>query len=186
MIPIWDAKYSINNDEIDAQHKKLFELARKAYIYANKNISKDDMKGIIGEFFEYMKEHFSKEELYMEQIGYPRLEEHSKIHKDIINSMSNLIRTTKNINDMKENLVVIAERWLIEHILQNDVKIEEWRRLKAINIQKDLKKDEIKYEYVCGCQNKIHNISKTIHDRILQGKKYSCSICNQLIKIKDR
>ncbi|WP_258058272.1 hypothetical protein [Campylobacter hyointestinalis] len=39
MIPIWDAKYSINNDEIDAQHQKLFELARKAYIYMRTKIS---------------------------------------------------------------------------------------------------------------------------------------------------
>lgn len=36
MIPVWDDKYSIGNNGIDKQHKKLFELAKKAYIYANK------------------------------------------------------------------------------------------------------------------------------------------------------
>lgn len=40
MIPIWDAKYSINNDEIDAQHQKLFELARKAYICEQKYLKR--------------------------------------------------------------------------------------------------------------------------------------------------
>lgn len=29
MIPDWDDKYSIGNDEIDAQHQKLFKLAKK-------------------------------------------------------------------------------------------------------------------------------------------------------------
>ncbi|EDP7561088.1 hemerythrin family non-heme iron protein, partial [Campylobacter jejuni] len=29
LIPVWDEKYSINDEKIDAQHQKLFELAAK-------------------------------------------------------------------------------------------------------------------------------------------------------------
>ncbi len=29
MIPVWDDKYSVGNNGIDKQHKKLFELAKK-------------------------------------------------------------------------------------------------------------------------------------------------------------
>lgn len=32
MLPEWDQKYSINNEKIDEQHKKLFELAFKFQI----------------------------------------------------------------------------------------------------------------------------------------------------------
>lgn len=186
MIPSWDDKYSIHNEEIDDQHKKLFSLAKKAYIYANRNISKDDMKGIISEFFEYMKEHFTKEEEFMQRIGYPDLPEHARIHKNIVVSMSNLIKTTRNINDMKENLIVIAERWLLEHILQQDLKIEEWRRA---NISKQelakTQSPDTKYDYICGCDGKIHKISQAVHNNILSGKKYSCTVCKQAIRHKD-
>ena len=37
------------------------------------------------------------EEEYQKSIGYPRLAEHSKIHKEIVHSMSELITKTKNI-----------------------------------------------------------------------------------------
>ena len=36
MVPSWDDKYSIGNSDIDLQHQKLFELAKKSFIYANK------------------------------------------------------------------------------------------------------------------------------------------------------
>lgn len=39
-MPDWDEKYCIASAAIDDDHKCLFELAKKAYIYASKNISK--------------------------------------------------------------------------------------------------------------------------------------------------
>ena len=35
-----DEKYCIVSTVLDDEHKRLFELAKKAYIYASKNISK--------------------------------------------------------------------------------------------------------------------------------------------------
>ena len=58
MVPSWDDKYSIGNSDIDLQHQKLFDLAKKSFIYANKNVSREEIRGIVAEFFEYMKEHF--------------------------------------------------------------------------------------------------------------------------------
>ena len=39
-MPDWDEKYCIASAAIDDDHKRLFELAKKAYIYASKSISK--------------------------------------------------------------------------------------------------------------------------------------------------
>ena len=39
-MPDWDEKYCIAGAAIDDEHKRLFELAKKAHIYASKNISK--------------------------------------------------------------------------------------------------------------------------------------------------
>lgn len=50
--------------------------------------------------------------------------------------MSNLIKTAKNVNDLKENLVIIAEKWLLEHILHHDTRIKEWRKLQLSNQNK--------------------------------------------------
>lgn len=97
-------------------------LLKKSFIYANKNISREEIRNIVVEFFEYMKEHFKDEQEYMDLIGYPYLKEHTMMHKDIIASMSGLIKTSKNVNDLKENLSLIAEKWLVDHILKEDAK----------------------------------------------------------------
>ena len=174
MIPDWDDKYSIGNVMVDEEHKKLFDLAKTAYIYANKSISKEQMKEIVTGFFDYMKDHFTHEEDYMRSIGYPDLEEHTKIHKDIVRSMAELITKTKNINEMKENLLVIAKKWLLDHILQEDKKIEEWHR----NVNKKF------FIYVCGCEGKMHKVPLVTHNKILAGSKFVCTSCNQVVKHK--
>ena len=97
-------------------------MLKKSFIYANKNISREEIRNIVVEFFEYMKEHFKDEQEYMDLIGYPYLKEHTMIHKDIIASMASLIKTFKNVNDLKENLSLIAEKWLVDHILKEDAK----------------------------------------------------------------
>lgn len=97
-------------------------MLKKSFIYANKNISREEICNIVVEFFEYMKEHLKDEQGYMDLIGYPYLKEHTMIHKDIIASMASLIKTFKNVNDLKENLSLIAEKWLVDHIFKEDAK----------------------------------------------------------------
>ena len=97
-------------------------LLKKSFIYANKNISREEICNIVVEFFEYMKEHLKDEQGYMDLIGYPYLKEHTMIHKDIIAGMASLIKTSKNVSDLKENLSLIAEKWLVDHIFKEDAK----------------------------------------------------------------
>lgn len=121
-----------------------------------------------------MKEHFVHEEEYMKSIGYPVLPSHAKIHKEIVHSMAELITTTKNINEMKENLVTIAKNWLLDHIMQEDMKIEEWHK----NSSKEF------FVYVCGCSGKNHKVPLATHNKILAGSKFVCTACNQAVRQK--
>lgn len=207
MIPVWDDKYSIGNEKIDEQHKKLFELAGEAYILAHRSISLAELKAIINDFFEYMKTHFNDEEQYMKRIGYPILEEHTKIHKEIVRKMIDIITKVKSVNEVKEHLVVIAKWWLLEHILQDDMLIEKWRNndmlikqhpemniepldFEAIkhNQTKNHSPNEPKpkpksniLEYLCGCKGKIHKITPEIYQKITKGSKFTCRNCGKQI-----
>lgn len=92
LIPTWNEKYSIHNTMINIQHQKLFELAGKVEFMFDKPVYKDDVKALLAEFFNYMKDRFNDEEKYMKLIGYPDLEEHKRIHKEIIQSMIVLLK----------------------------------------------------------------------------------------------
>lgn len=58
-------------------------------------VQRDELKEILTELFNYMKDHFSNEEDYMQEISYPYLNEHKIMHKNIIHDMSHLIQNIK-------------------------------------------------------------------------------------------
>ncbi|EAI9052496.1 bacteriohemerythrin [Campylobacter upsaliensis] len=193
MLPKWDDSFSVHNAKIDKQHKKLFELAAKVEMVSDKAVSKNDVKDLLAEFFNYMKDHFNDEEKYMHLINYPELEAHRKIHKEIIQTMINLIKDIKSTNDLKEKLYIVAKKWLLEHILCEDMKVQKWRSAGIsddgggevsfeLSEDEDADKEQI-YLYICDCEGKIHDVPYAIHQKMeLQGKKFICKNCKQAIR----
>lgn len=194
MLPRWSEDYSIDNPRIDEQHKKLFELASNVEAIADRSVSKKKIKDMLTEFFHYMKYHFSDEEAYMEEIGYPELEPHRRIHKEIIQSMVHLISSVKTTNDLKERLYTISKKWLLEHILFEDMKITEFVRTPPVLdalIETDEGASYIDeentphegYFYTCGCAQKLHNVSLDVHQKIqVADKDVRCRDCDESIK----
>ncbi len=189
MLPVWDDGFSISNIRVDEQHKHLFELCARVERALNRHISKAEIKELLTEIFDYMKYHFNDEEKYMKLIGYPGLEEHRKIHKEMIQTMIQIIQNVKTINDLKEKLYDVAKKWLLEHILYEDMKIADWRR-SMLTIDDDFTEEYLEdnhkkviYLYVCDCKGKMHDVPYKIHQEIQQGKgNFVCKQCKQNIK----
>ncbi|BEK26320.1 bacteriohemerythrin [Campylobacter jejuni] len=192
MLPKWDKTFSVHNAKIDEQHKKLFELAGKVEYLIDKPVYKDEIKNLLAEFFNYMKDHFYKEERYMELIKYPDIETHKKIHKHIIQSMIELIKNIKSTNDLKEKLYLAVKKWLLEHILYEDMKVEQYRRSslaseddKEVSFEEegDEELENAVYLYICKCSGAIHDVPFGIHEKIkLQGKKFKCKKCREALE----
>lgn len=123
-------EYKIGVEHIDEQHKKLFELADKAYKLLKDDFSIDKYDKIVEllrELKEYTIFHFKSEEEYMESIGYKRLFTQKIEHDNFIKALENV---DYNAIDAKqdESLVKILNflnDWLIEHILKTDKLIVE-------------------------------------------------------------
>ncbi len=119
----WEKSFAVGIKEIDDQHKKLFDLVNKLYdLEDNANI-KEDIREILYAFRDYTLVHFKDEEEYMKSIAYPALEEHTKIHERIIDSLSQIISTPASLSIIKTKMRVVAKRILIEHIIEEDHKI---------------------------------------------------------------
>ncbi|ALW22287.1 bacteriohemerythrin [Campylobacter jejuni] len=192
MLPKWDKTFSVHNAKIDEQHKKLFELAGKVEYLIDKPVYKDEIKNLLAEFFNYMKDHFYEEERYMELIKYPDIETHKKIHKHIIQSMIELIKNIKSTNDLKKKLYLAVKKWLLEHILYEDMKVEQYRRSslaseddKEVSFEEegDEELENAVYLYICKCSGAIHDVPFGILEKIkLQGKKFKCKKCREALE----
>jgi hemerythrin len=122
----WQKSYSVNNSEIDEQHKKWIAI----YNEMDKCLLSGDQKELIQiaakslkSMHDYANFHFKFEEEYMQKINYPDLVSHKRLHKDFDNIIykyhrdidaGELIINTEILKKIKE--------WLVKHILVQDKK----------------------------------------------------------------
>ncbi len=119
-------KYSLGIKNIDQQHKKLFEIVEKIFsLEENANV-KEQIRAILYELNDYVKIHFEDEEKFMTSINYPDLAYHQELHKQLTKSVSMILNDPKRLDVIQTKMRVIAKRALIEHILEEDTKFQQY------------------------------------------------------------
>jgi len=118
-------EYKIGVELIDEQHKKLFELADKAYMLLKNDYALDKydkILEIIEELKEYTIFHFKSEENYMESINYKRLFTQKIEHNEFVKKLDalDLRNIDENQDDSLVDVLNFLNDWLTEHILKND------------------------------------------------------------------
>ena len=81
----WTPDLSVGVENIDEQHKIWFEKANELFEAGKQQRAKEYINTMIDFLDEYTKKHFSDEESYMEEIGYPELDAQKKAHASFIN-----------------------------------------------------------------------------------------------------
>ena len=119
----WHHKYSVNNDELDNHHKKLFAIFNKLYESCLDKDNNTNIGPIVEELVSYVNYHFVAEEKYMKSIGYKDINKHISEHwffKDRICKQQHV----KDINDIvvSKELVLYLWNWLINHVMIEDKK----------------------------------------------------------------
>lgn len=134
---LWKDKYNIGVDLIDRQHQELFNRVNRFLTVLRSPVPWEDKVQEVNETLAFMQEyvvvHFRDEEQYQEEIGYPGLEEHRKVHGQLIREVGEFAKQYKE-EGYREVLVqqfggrLLA--WLINHVAATDQKIGEYARSK--------------------------------------------------------
>jgi hemerythrin len=123
----WKDDFSVGVAAIDEQHKKLFEIANRAYELLTNRLLLDKYDRIISIFEElkdYTVYHFTFEEEYMAGKGYKKLLSHKVYHDDFVEKINEI-----DFNQVDESqdkylmdILDFVVKWIQEHILQEDKK----------------------------------------------------------------
>ncbi len=122
----WAQSFSVHNDEIDDQHKQWFAIFNKMHETMLDNSIKDYDRvatEALNAMKEYADHHFSSEEKYMQDISFPDLADHQKIHESfakLINQYQDGLRSGQLI--LNTEIISVIKRWLLHHILTEDKK----------------------------------------------------------------
>lgn len=121
----WTSTYSCNIEEIDAQHKQLFEIGDRLYVLALETASSTESQElalIFKELNNYIHNHFTYEEDLMRRFRYPGIEDHISEHSAFVKYI-NEIEAKKNIkSDMVTEMILYFMNWISSHILVSDKK----------------------------------------------------------------
>jgi len=120
----WYNKYSVNNEEIDKQHKALFNIFNRLYAYCGEDNAEFDLEPLISELVSYTKYHFSAEEQYMRSKGFIDIDQHISEHKIFTDKIMQLhSKSLSNDHEISKELIVYLYNWIINHVMVEDKKI---------------------------------------------------------------
>jgi len=114
----WKEIYSVENLELDEDHKKIFNCINKIEDNLYNRESKF-FEEIIRDLKEYSLIHFEKEETYMRSIKFNKLEEHILEHKIFTQKILEIEEKSKDFV-LLNNMLNFIKEWIIAHILGSD------------------------------------------------------------------
>ncbi len=118
---LWDQKYAIGIHQMDEEHIEILKRINDLIEAMNLNVL-DKMLSSFTELKEYTVHHFTHEEKYMEQIQYPALDSHKKVHVNLINTLLKFEEQFKAGKIEKGRLASFLKNWLFTHIMGIDTK----------------------------------------------------------------
>ncbi|NEW60135.1 hemerythrin family protein [Sulfurovum sp. bin170] len=122
----WKDAYSMGEIEIDKQHKGLFDLSNEIYKLVEAGVDDNEhFRELFMALNDYSIEHFIYEEMYIQEEGFPGLEEHIGQHLKFNDKLKELcvgIDKETHIKDIGE----FVATWLVEHVINEDMKYKKF------------------------------------------------------------
>lgn len=120
----WYNRYTVNNEEIDNQHKKLFDIFNRLHDICVGKDKINTIGSVIDELVSYADYHFNSEEQYMRDTHYKCLNKQIDEHNYFKQKTKDLL----NKNDRYDltqchELIVFLSNWLLKHVVEEDKKI---------------------------------------------------------------
>ncbi len=117
----FDAEFQLGIELVDREHKQLVDMLNHTYelLFAGKRAE-------ARHYFEesltkYIDVHFADEEAFLEEIGYPQLEEHRRIHEQFKRDFETLKPRIASDDDAAfRQALNDAFAWLLVHIGKAD------------------------------------------------------------------
>jgi hemerythrin-like metal-binding protein len=130
----WNSDYSVGINELDSHHKKLFDILEGLFTLMREGAEDKPIIKVLDEFLDYTHYHFDEEEKIMSKMGYPDIEQHKRLHRE-------LIQTLKEFQSSAQNGMAIfvatkvantGMEWLKNHILTVDHKYYDYMKKQGL------------------------------------------------------
>ena len=120
----WSQDFSVGVEEIDSQHKELFERINNLDSAMKQGKAKEEVVRLIEFLDEYAIMHFGTEEKYMTDYGYAGYSHHKTQHNRFIEELS-YIQNKLNAEGVTPKVIILSNnlliRWFSNHVRTVDM-----------------------------------------------------------------
>jgi len=117
----WNDSYCIGIPIIDEQHRSIVSIINSIHYFVEKHRELDVLESIINMMLQYTVIHFTTEEAMLKEAGYPSIEEHIQLHKQLIKQLKAVSQEATQDCDV-EPLLKLLKAWWLNHINHEDRK----------------------------------------------------------------
>lgn len=123
----WKNEYSVGVEEIDLQHRRLFEMGQNMSDLVSNHAGEDiydELNAMFNELVDYTKYHFESEETLMAEVNFEGLEDHKIEHKKFVDKLSSydLDAIDEDQAGFAMKLLKTVATWIFKHITGDDFK----------------------------------------------------------------
>lgn len=117
----FQAEFLLGIAEIDAEHRMLVDLLNETHALISSGQREAARQRFVETLSTYVDQHFTNEEAFMQQIGFPGIEDHRKIHENFKASFNELKPLIVTYDDEAfRKALGDAFAWIVTHIGKTD------------------------------------------------------------------
>src|ERR1039457_55967 len=110
----WGDHLKVDQPSIDAQHEGIFNIAMEVVDIWQKHGQLEKLRGLTKKLANVLEGHFRYEERQLEEVGYPKLDEHKTEHKVMLDELK-LIRI--RLHQMGDGTAQMAPGFLVHNFI---------------------------------------------------------------------
>lgn len=132
----WRKEYSIGIPEIDAQHMQLFECIDRLESAGDERQRELAVYFVMEQLNDYVRIHFTVEEIVMRLFDYPGLETHIAEHRAFSARLKEF-ESSELIEDMHLEAGKFLREWLVKHIQGSDKHYADYLLANGATLKRD-------------------------------------------------
>ena len=132
---IWNDSFSVGVTEIDNQHARLVKMINRLIDEQKQLTDQTTIAELLTQMTDYAGEHFRSEEFLMAEYGYENLTAHVRIHGEFLARTMEFMSASSNVgpNLLSKALLEYLKSWLVNHILEEDMKYKTFFQAKGVS-----------------------------------------------------
>ncbi|MEW5772444.1 MAG: bacteriohemerythrin [Thermodesulfobacteriota bacterium] len=117
----WHDEYALGVADIDREHRRLFDAAGKVHELLLRSAGRAAVEEGVDGLIQVAANHFRTEEALLERAGYPGLDRHRSLHRELLREIQDKKERIRDNNlNMSIEFLAFAKAWILDHILTAD------------------------------------------------------------------